>query len=151
MTLPILAELPEEERDAQLSGYNIDRVHAAFEAMDSADLIYRGVQGQRNLYHLTRLVAANPYLLTAHVRRVYLATQLADSDELSGALVDLCWVLGKQGRELRMRLFDQVAGLLSSDVRQAFDQSINIDNPQLLRQLPIGKAVLINGQFSLTV
>lgn len=151
MTLSVLAELPEEVRDAQLSGYDIDRIHAAFEAMDSADLIYRGVQQQRNLYHLTRLVAANPRLLTAHVRRVYLATQLADKDELSGALVDLCWVLGKQGQALRKRLLDQVAGLLGNDVRQVFDHSLNIDNPQLLRQLPTDKAVLINGQFSLTV
>ncbi|MEH6651664.1 MAG: hypothetical protein V7707_16720 [Motiliproteus sp.] len=151
MTLPILAELPEEGRDAHLSGYNIDRVHAAFEAMNSAELIYRGTQRQRTLYHLTRLVAANPHGLTAHVRRVYLATQLADSEELSGALVDLCWVLGKQGQALRKRLLDQVAGLLSNDVRQVFDHCLNVDNPQLLRQLPTDKAVLINGQFSLTV
>ncbi|MGB0468817.1 MAG: hypothetical protein ACPGF7_14990 [Pontibacterium sp.] len=151
MTSPIWAALSDWELDAELSSAKTDGIQAAFEVLTQDGLIYRGEQCERNLYHYTRFVAGAPYALKAHIRRIYLATALGKKDELAGAMIDVLWVLDKKGAGLRLRIYDQVSAMLTPHARKTIGRAIELNDRTLLLDLPIDKAVLVNGQFSLVV
>ena len=56
------------------------------------------------LCHLEQRIARNPRDLLSHVRRLYLANALGDTDAIAGALTDLFLVLGEEGQRLRERM-----------------------------------------------
>ncbi len=56
------------------------------------------------LRHLEQRIVRHPRDLLSHVRRLFLARALNDSDAIMGALTDLFLVLGPRGRRLRSRL-----------------------------------------------
>lgn len=148
MTSPIWAALSDWELDAELNSDKTDRIQAAFEAVGQEGLIYRGDQSARNLYHYTRFVARNPESLKTHVRRIYMATALAEREELAGAMIDVLWVLGRKGPALKRRLFDQISAMLSPRARKVISRAIEAEDHKLLLELPIDRAVIVNGRFS---
>lgn len=147
MTSQIWAALSDWELDAELNSDKTQRIQAAFEALSQDDLIYRGVQSERNLYHYTRFVAGNPHSLKNHVRRIYMATALGKRDELAGALMDLLWILDKKGPTLRKRIFEQVSAMLAPRARKVISHAIEADDRRMLLELPVDRAVVVNGQF----
>jgi len=144
----IWAALSDWELDAELNSNKTQRIQAAFEALNQDNLVYRGQQSERNLYHYTRFVAGNPTSLKAHVRRIYMATALGMREELSGALMDLLWVLDQNGPTLRRRIFEQVSAMLPPRSKRVISRAIEANDRKLLLELPIDRAVLVNGQFS---
>lgn len=151
MASQIWAALSDWELDAELDGDKTKLIQAAFESLNQRQLIYRGEQGERNLYFYTRDVARHPRSLKAHVRRIYAATALGARDELVGALIDVLWVLRDKGPMLRRRLFDQVESILPKRARAVLEEVVASGDHKKLLVLPVDKAVLVNGQFSVTV
>lgn len=148
MSSQIWAALSDWELDAELNSNKTHRIQAAFEALSQDNLIYRGAQSERNLYHYTRFVAGNPHSLKNHIRRIYTATALGLRDELAGAMMDLLWILDAKGPTLRKRIFEQVSAMLTPRARKVIAHAIERDNRRLLLELPVDKAVVVNGQFS---
>lgn len=151
MASQIWAALSDWELDAELDGDKTRLIQAAFESLNQSQLIYRGEQGERNLYFYTRDVARHPRSLKAHVRRIYTATALGQREELVGALMDVFWILRDKGPSLRRRLFEQVEGMLPKRARIVLQEVAESGEYKKLLTLPVDKTVLVNGQFSVTV
>src|SRR5690554_689023 len=144
------AEVAQDERvvkaDLQLS-----KLQIMFNLQADKRLIYVGAQPTVALRYLTRLVAARPRVLRNHIRRIYLAIQCADNDQLTGALIDLLLVLRGRGQFLVNRLIQQSGPLLQSDYRIAMNKAVDTRDLSRLAELPLEYAVLSNGrcmQFS---
>ncbi|MBA4501878.1 hypothetical protein [Marinobacterium marinum] len=144
------AEVAQDERmikaDLQLS-----KLQIMFNLQADKRLIYIGVQPTVALRYLTRLVAARPRILRNHIRRIYLAIQCADNEQLTGALIDLLLVLRGRGQFLVNRLIQQSGPLLHSDHRIAMNKAVDTRDLSRLVDLPLEHAVLSNGrcmQFS---
>ena len=65
------------------------------------------------LRHLEQRILRHPRDLLSHVRRLFLARALSDSDAIMGALADLFLVLGPRGQRLRSRLLRLVEDQLT--------------------------------------
>ena len=76
------------------------------------------------LRHLEQRIARNPRDLLSHVRRLYLASALDDTDAIIGALADLFLVLGRHGRQLRCRLLGHVAAQLTTEQFGFFEEHL---------------------------
>ncbi|GAA0684251.1 hypothetical protein GCM10009104_06960 [Marinobacterium maritimum] len=144
------AEIAQDERmvkaDLQLS-----KLQIMFNLQADKRLIYVGAQPTVALRYLTRLVAARPRILRNHIRRIYLAIQCADNEQLTGALIDLLLVLRGRGQFLVNRLIQQSGPLLQSDCRIAMNKAVDTRDLSRLAELPLEHAVLSNGrcmQFS---
>ncbi|GAA0794390.1 hypothetical protein [Marinobacterium sediminicola] len=132
--------------DLQLS-----KLQIMFNLQADKRLIYVGAQPTVALRYLTRLVAARPRILRNHIRRVYLAIQCADNEQLTGALIDLLLVLRGRGQFLVNRLIQQSGPLLQSDYRIIMNKAVDTRDLSRLAELPLEHAVLSNGrcmQFS---
>lgn len=123
-----------------------DWIQAAFETHNQSSLIYDGDLAERNLYHVTRLVASSPNCLSAHVRRIFLAMHCRDVPAIQGALVDLFLVLKGRGRMLFSRLLDLATLPFSQDIRGAVQQAFSSGDVQQVMKLPCGQSVLANGR-----
>lgn len=144
------AEIAQDERvvkaDLQLS-----KLQIMFNLQADKRLIYVGTQPTVALRYLTRLVAARPRILRNHIRRIYLAIQCADNEQLTGALIDLLLVLRGRGQFLVNRLIQQSGPLLQGDYRIAMNKAVDTRDLSRLAELPLDHAVLSNGrcmQFS---
>ncbi len=144
------AEVAQDERmvkaDLQLS-----KLQIIFNLQADKRLIYVGAQPTVALRYLTRLVAARPRVLRNHIRRIYLAIQCADNEQLTGALIDLLLVLRGRGQFLVNRLIQQSGPLLQSEHRIAMNKAVDTRDLSRLAELPLEHAVLSNGrcmQFS---
>lgn len=73
----------------------------------------------RYLAYLGRKLAATPYDLESHVRRVLLRLEEGDATSVFLALTDLFKVLGARGESLRANLLRRAGGALSGE-QQAF-------------------------------
>ena len=149
MTAALQLDLDCPPSNASVETECLNRIQAAFEAMGSGPLIYRGDQPRRLLRHLSRQVASQPESLSLHVRRVFLSIQLADKQELYGSLADLCWVLENRGQLLLSRLIEQAEALLSCEQQVLLDRYLENPDPAYLKQSIPPRSVLLNGRFSL--
>ncbi|MBR9828256.1 MAG: hypothetical protein GYB41_06390 [Oceanospirillales bacterium] len=144
------AEIAQDER-AVKANLQLSKLQVMFHLQADKRLIYVGVQPTVALRYLTRLVAARPRVLRNRIRRIYLAIQCADSDRLTGALIDLLLVLRGRGQFLVDRLVKQSGPLLQSEHRTAIKKAIDTRDLSRLAELPLDFAVLSNGrcmQFS---
>lgn len=123
-----------------------DWIQAAFEAHTQTSLIYNGELAEQNLYHVTRMVAADPHCLRAHVRRIFLAIHCRDVAAIQGALLDLFLVLKGRGQLLFNRLLSLALLPFSKDVRGRFEAAFSSGDLNEVMQLPAGKSVLVNGR-----
>jgi len=78
----------------------------------------------RNDTELDAAVAAQPKNLSAHLQRITHHLETRDQDATYGALLDLFWVLGDKGRDLRSRLTHRAFRLLSADQYNALQDSL---------------------------
>ncbi|MBP0049048.1 hypothetical protein H9C73_09875 [Marinobacterium sp. AK62] len=144
------ADMAQDERPSQ-SDLELCKLQIMFSLQADKRLIYVGVQPTVALRYLTRLVAARPRVLRNHIRRIYLAIQCADSERVTGALIDLLLVLRGRGQFLVNRLIQQAGPLLQSEHRIAMNKAVDTRELNLLSDLPLDYAVLSNGrcmQFS---
>ena len=72
------------------------------------------------LRHLEQRIARNPRDLVSHVRRIYLAHALEDTESIVGALADLFLVLSHHGLPLRRRLIRLVRTQLTPNQLEFF-------------------------------
>ncbi len=77
------------------------------------------------LRHLEQRIVRNPRDLLSHVRRIYLASALADDITIAGALTDLFLILGREGRPLRERLLQLVSHQLDAETRRFFEAQLD--------------------------
>jgi hypothetical protein len=144
------AEVAQDERQAN-ADLQLSKLQIMFNLQVDKRLIYAGTQPTVALRYLTRLVAARPRALRNHIRRIYLAIQVADSDQVTGALIDLLLVLRGRGQFLANRLIQQAGPLLKSEHRIAMNKAVDTRDLSRLAELPLEYAVLSNGrcmQFS---
>ena len=73
------------------------------------------------LRHLEQRIVRNPRDLLSHVRRLYLANALGDTDAVTGALTDLYLALGKEGARLRSRMLRLVGNRLNNEQLAFFE------------------------------
>ncbi|WP_421867096.1 hypothetical protein [Motiliproteus sp.] len=149
MTVALPLDLDRSSSMTSAEAECLNRVQAAFEVMACDSLIYRGDQPRLLLQHLGRQVAAQPKSLALHVRRIFLAIQLADGQELFAALADLCWVLESRGQLLLERLVQLGSSLLSGEQQQVLSRYLESPDPDCFKQLVPRRSVLMNGSFSL--
>ena len=143
-------EVAQEERPVN-ADLQLSKLQIMFNLQVDKRLIYAGTQPTVALRYLTRLVAARPRTLRNHIRRIYLAIQCADSDSVTGALIDLLLVLRGRGQFLVNRLIQQAGPLLKSECRIAMNKAVDTRDLSRLAELPLEHAVLSNGrcmQFS---
>ena len=76
--------------------------------------------------HLEQRILRHPRDLLSHVRRLFHARSLRDSDAIAGALADLFLVLGKHGRQLRSRLLEYVEQELPPSQRRFFESHLEV-------------------------
>jgi len=124
----------------------LNRIQAAFEVQHRGQLLYSGRHNQRNLYHLTRMVAKQPSCLHTHVRRVYLSIDCHNRPALIGALVDLFLVLRGRGATLYFRLLETSASLLGSYLTRSIDRAFRSNDVARAMRLPLEHSVLANGK-----
>lgn len=144
------ADTAQDERSVKVD-LQLCKLQIMFNLQADKRLIYVGTQPTVALRYLTRLVAARPRILRNHIRRVYLAIQCADSDLLTGALIDLLLVLRGRGQFLVNRLIQQSGPLLQSDHRIIMNKAVDTRDLSRLAVLSLEHAVLSNGrcmQFS---
>jgi|GEM_PF-1312922 len=144
------ADMAKDERPSH-SELELCKLQIMFNLHADKRLIYVGVQPTVALRYLTRLVAARPRILRNHIRRIYLAIQCADSERVTGALIDLLLVLRGRGQFLVNRLIQQAGPLLQADHRIAMNKAVDTRDLVRLVDLPLEYAVLSNGrcmQFS---
>ncbi len=123
-----------------------DWIQAAFEARGQSSLIYYGDLVERNLYHVTRMVAADPTCLSAHVRRIFLAMQCRNVPAIQGALLDLFLVLKGRGQLLFNRLLELAIMPFSQEIRGPVQQAFSSGDINQVMKLPCGQSVLVNGR-----
>ncbi|WP_217333325.1 hypothetical protein [Marinobacterium weihaiense] len=139
------AEIAQDERSLK-ADLQLCKLQIMFNLQADKRLIYVGTQPTVALRYLTRLVAARPRILRNHIRRIYLAIQCADSDMVTGALIDLLLVLRGRGQFLVNRLIQQSGPLLKSDYRIAMNKAVDTRDLTRLADLPLEYAVLSNGR-----
>lgn len=123
-----------------------DWIQAAFEAHTQTALIYNGEHPEQNLYHVTRMVAADPQCLRAHVRRIFLAIRCRNVPAIQGALLDLFLVLKGRGQLLFNRLLQLALLPFSQEIRGHFEQAFASGDIKQVMKLPCGHSVLVNGR-----
>jgi hypothetical protein len=94
----------------------------------------RDVNPDRWATYLAHLSAREPGNLLNHVRRIYLHMARGQSDELYGAMLDLCLVLGDKGGSLRGRLLHDAKKLL---LREHYDLFLTHYKHGLQRNQPL--------------
>ncbi len=124
----------------------IDRVRAAFEAQSLNSLVYSGTLHERNLYHITRMVASAPNCLQLHVRRIFLAIRCRNRAAAIGALIDLNLVLQGRGWGLFERLVKQVIRLLGGNLKNTLERTLLSGDSRRVLSLPLDHSVLANGR-----
>lgn len=139
------AEVAQDERPVK-SDLQLRKLQVVFSLQADKRLIYVGTHPTVALRYLTRLVAARPRILRNHIRRIYLAIQCADADQVTGALIDLLLVLRGRGQFLANRLIQQSGPLLKSEYRIAMNKSVDTRDPSRLAELPLEFSVLSNGR-----
>lgn len=139
------AEVAQDERSLK-ADLQLSKLQIQFNLQVDKRLIYVGTQPTVALRYLTRLVAARPRILRNHIRRIYLAIQCADSERLTGALIDLLLVLRGRGQFLVNRLIQQSGPLLQGDHRIAMNKAVDTRDLSRLAELPLEHAVLSNGR-----
>ncbi|WP_010322965.1 hypothetical protein [Marinobacterium stanieri] len=139
------AEVAQDERPSR-SDLELCKLQIMFSLQADKRLIYVGVQPTVALRYLTRLVAARPRVLRNHIRRVYLSIQCADSERVTGALIDLLLVLRGRGQFLVNRLIQQSGPLLLSEHRITMNKAVDTRELDLLSSLPLDNSVLSNGR-----
>jgi hypothetical protein len=138
------AEVSQDEHPVE-ADLQLSKLQVMFNLQDDTRLIYVGAQPTLALHYLTRLVAARPRLLRSHIRRIYLAIQCADSDRVTGALIDLLLVLRGKGQHLINRLIQQSGPLLEPEYRIAMNKAVDTRDLSRLIEFPLEHAVLSNG------
>ncbi len=149
MNSPIWAAISGWEINAELEGLNALHIETLFTALEGKGLIYDGPHKSVLLHHCTRLVAATPNNLRAHVQRVYLAILCHDRMALTGALVDLFLVLEERGSALRQRLLEQAEPLLRRDDLAIFKQIAISNQLELLLKVQTQHSRLCNGSYAI--
>ena len=77
------------------------------------------------LRHLEQRIVRNPRDLLSHVRRLYLANALGDTDAVTGALTDLYLALGMEGARLRSLMLRLVENRLTNVQLGFFDANLD--------------------------
>lgn len=139
------AEVAQEERPVN-ADLQLKKLQVMFNLQVDKRLIYAGAQPTVALRYLTRLVAARPRILRNHIRRIYLAIQCADADQVTGALIDLLLVLRGRGQFLVNRLIQQSGPLLKSEYRITMNKAVDTRDLSRLAELPLEFTVLSNGR-----
>lgn len=80
----------------------------------------KGVDSERYYQYLTQMIQRNPQDLSLHVRRISLAVKLKDKKRTPAALLDLYWILGNRGKELRVRMLHHAKNWLSNEQLSGF-------------------------------
>lgn len=125
--------------------YQIRRQLELFRIQEDSHLIYHGKEHVIVLRYLQRRVAARPAQLRNHIRRVYLAIQVAEAEHLTGALIDLMLVLKGRGRYLLNRMLKQSRPLLKKEHLKLFETAVLCGDLRPLRKIGQGESILSNG------